>query len=139
MANCRDAARRVCVNEMPVVSDSFLTQRKQHGRGRVCLAPTGLPHRSYLTARNDAKRETKAESLTSLAWGIALRNHSNHINQKNHSSDNFSGLPRHSYLTARNDAKRETKAESLTSLAWGIALRNHSNHINQTNHSSDKK
>ena len=32
----------------------------------------------------------KAESLTSLAWGIALRNETiimNHINQKNHSSD----------------------------------------------------
>jgi hypothetical protein len=32
---------------------------------------SGLPRRSYLTARNDAKRETKAESLTLLAWGIA--------------------------------------------------------------------
>ena len=26
------------------------------------------------SARNDVKRETKAESLTSLAWGNALRN-----------------------------------------------------------------
>ena len=34
-----------------------------------------------------------------------MKNQSNHINQKNHSSD-------------------RKKAESLTSIAWGIALRN---------------
>jgi len=51
------------------------------------LNNSGLPRRSYLTARNDAKCEKKAESLTSLAWGIALRNHSNHKNHKNQSSD----------------------------------------------------
>ena len=67
---------------------------------------SGLLRRSCLTARNDGKHKptprraipyandlwafspkNKAESLISTAWGIALRNHSNHINQTNHSSD----------------------------------------------------
>ena len=64
---------------------------------------SGLPRRSCFTAYNDVKRTTtlrrampyaidlwafspknKAVSLTSLAWGIALRII---VNQKNHSSE----------------------------------------------------
>ena len=60
---------------------------------RHCGLDPQSPEKSGLFAgdscfrRNDGAGKCKAESLTSLAWGIALRNHSNHKNHINQSSD----------------------------------------------------
>jgi len=82
---------------------------------------SGLPHPSCLTARNDGKHKhtlrraipyanelwafnpkNKAESLTSTAWGNALRNDSP-LSFGEGGGRGDSGLPRRSCLTARND------------------------------------
>jgi len=63
-----------------------------------------------------------------------MNNHSNHINQKNHSSD-YSGLLR----SARNDGAGICKAESLKINSVGHHPTNHSNQKNHKNQSSDKK
>jgi len=90
------ATFRVAVQHFSCAS-SLLSFGEGGGRGA-----SGLPRRSYLTARNDVKRistlrramphandlrafspKNKAESLTSPAWGNALRKNKIVIKQNN--------------------------------------------------------
>jgi hypothetical protein len=83
-----------------------------------------MPHRviSYANDLWAFSPKNKAVSLTSLAWGNALRSKNN----SKFSAFNF-GLPRRSYLTAHNDGttyRRDGTPTSLLQTMFHIIARN---------------